>query len=275
MLLPRIITALLGIPVVLICVYYGGVTFLFFLLCVLLFMIKEYIYMVNSVGYEIGIFWPYIVGILIFLAIIFEPLQFNKFSLYITSITLTFLMFIMFIKEIVKQKPVGAVGRISVGFLVPMLFSWSLAHLFLIRDIKNYGMKLTYILFFTIWTADNASYIFGTLFGKKKLASVISPKKTVVGLTTGVIFGCLGFLFFCRIFGIDTILRYNEIISLGLLIPILATISDLSESLIKRDCGFKDSDNLLVGHGGMMDRFDSFIFTTPAYYYLILIFMKR
>lgn len=275
MLLPRIITAILGIPVVLISIYYGSGVFFIFLLVILIYMIKEFVYMTKIAGYETGYFWSFIVGIFIFISVILEPLNFNKFSLYITSITITVLFFIIFLKEIIKQKPIGSVGRISVEFLIPMLFSWSLAHLYLLRDIKNYGMKLTYILFLTIWTSDNASYIFGTIFGKKKLASLISPKKTVFGLISGIFFGCLGFLFFSRIFMIDQVLNYDRILILGLIIPILSSISDLAESLIKRDCGFKDSDNLLVGHGGMMDRFDSFIFTSPVYYYLLLFFLKK
>jgi len=275
MLLPRIITAILGIPIVLICVYYGGGLFFVLLLLILLYMIKEYTYMTNVAGYEVGWFFPFLVGVITFFSIIFEPLQFNKHSLYLTSIVLTILLFIMFFKEIIKQKPIGSIGRISVSFLGPFLFSWSMAHFYLVRDIKNYGMQLTYILIFTIWTADNASYIFGSIFGKKKLASIISPKKTIVGLFSGIIFGFLGFLFFNRIFMIDQVLSYKELSILGLILPILTVISDLSESLIKRDCGFKDSDNLLVGHGGMMDRFDSFIFTTPSYYYLLLLFLKK
>lgn len=238
-------------------------------------MVKEFVYMTKTAGYETNYFWSFVVSIFVFISIILEPLQFNKFSLYLTSTTITVLVFIIFLKEIIKQKPLGALGRISIEFFSPMIFSFSLSHLYLLRDIRNYGMKLTYILFFTIWTTDNAAYLFGTIFGKKKLASVISPKKTLVGLVSGAIFGFLGFVFFSRIFMIDKVLNYTEILILGSIIPLLGSISDLSESLIKRDCGFKDSDNLLFGHGGMMDRFDSFILTSAAYYYLLLIFLKK
>lgn len=275
MLLPRLITAILGIPIVILCVYYGGGLYFVFILIILLYMTKEFCYMVNKAGYDVSVLFCFLVSIFIFLAIIFEPLQFNKFSLYISSIIITFLIFLSFLIEILKQKPLGAVGRISVSFFIPMIFAWSLAHLYLIRDIKNYGQSLTYTLFFSIWISDNMSYIFGTLFGKKKLASVISPKKTIVGLLAGVAFGCLGFLFFSRIFLIDNILEFKKILFLGILIPVVACLSDLGESLIKRDCGFKDSDNLLVGHGGMLDRFDSFIFTSPIYYYFLVVFLKK
>ncbi|MEN3013737.1 MAG: phosphatidate cytidylyltransferase [Endomicrobiia bacterium] len=274
MLLPRILTGIFGIPIVVISIYYGNFLFLFLLLVILFYILKEFTYMVNKVGYQVSKIVIFFVGIIIFLSIIFEPIVFTKFSLYFTSANITLILILICFLEILKQKPLGAVGRISVGFLFPFLFAWSLAHLYLIRDIKNYGMKLTYILFFTIWIADNSAYFFGSLFGRRKLASIISPKKTVVGFTSSIISGILAFLFFSRIFQIDTTIKFRDLIILSLIITPLATLSDLTESLIKRDCGFKDSDNLLFGHGGMMDRFDSFLFTGPIFYYLILFFLK-
>ncbi len=275
MLLPRILTAIFGIPIVLICIYYGNVLFLIFLFIVLLFMLREFIHMVNKVGYEVSPIIVYLVGLITFFSIVFEPLQFSKMSLQITSINFTLLFLIMFLTEIIKQKPLGSVGRISVTFAIPMFLAWSLAHMFLIRDIKNYGMKLTYILFFTIWIIDNAAYIFGTVFGKKKIASVISPKKTIAGFIFGYIFGFLGFLFLSRIFLIDKVISYRSLIVFAIILPFVCMISDLSESLIKRDCGFKDSDQLLVGHGGMLDRFDSFIFSSPLFYYFFKIILSK
>jgi phosphatidate cytidylyltransferase len=275
MLLPRILTAILGIPIILVCIYYGSGLFLLLLFIIILYMLHEFIHMVNTVGYEVSPIIVYLVGLITFFSIVFEPMQFNKISLQLTSINFTLILFILFFVEIVRQKPVGSVGRVSVEFTIPMLLGWSFAHLFLIRDIKNYGMKLTYILFFTIWIIDNAAYIFGSVFGKKKIVSVISPKKTVVGFVFGYIFGFLGFLFLSRVFLIDRIITYRNLTILAIVLSFVSMMSDLAESLIKRDCGFKDSDHLLVGHGGMLDRFDSFIFTSPVFYYLIHIFLNK
>ncbi len=275
MLLPRILTAILGIPIVLVCIYYGSALFLLLLIIILLYMLREFIHMVNTVGYEVSPIVVYLVGLITFFSIVFEPLQFNKTSLYLTSMNITLLLFILFLIEIIRQKPIGSVGRISVEFVIPMLLSWSLAHLFLIRDIKIYGMKLTYILFFSIWIIDNAAYIFGTLFGKRKIASVISPKKTVAGFIFGYIFGFFGFLFLSRLFLIDRIVKYKDLIIFAIILPFVSMVSDFAESLIKRDCGFKDSDNLLIGHGGMLDRFDSFIFSSPMFYYFFRIILNK
>ncbi|MCX7910587.1 MAG: phosphatidate cytidylyltransferase [Endomicrobia bacterium] len=274
MLLPRILVGVFGIPIAIISIYYGNFLFLLFLLIILIYILKEFVYMVNKVGYEISGFIAFLVGIVMFFSIILEHIQFSKLSIYFTSTNITLILLFISLLEIIRQKPLGAVGRISVSFLFPFFFAWCLSHLYLIRDIKNYGMKLTYILFFTIWIADNSSYFFGSIFGKKKLASVVSPKKTIVGFVSSIIFGILGFLFFCRIFQMDMVISFKELMLVAIIITPLITISDLTESLIKRDCGFKDSDDLLFGHGGMMDRFDSFLFTSPIFYYLILFFLK-
>ncbi|MCX7957386.1 MAG: phosphatidate cytidylyltransferase [Endomicrobia bacterium] len=275
MLLPRILTAILGIPVILLSVYYGGVVYLFLLLLILLYIIREFNYIVNKVGYEVSYLVSFLVSLIIFFSVIFEILKFNKTSIYLTSINLTLILILINLFELFRQKPIGAIGRLSVGFFYPFLFAWSLSHMYLLRDIKIYGMKLTYILFFTIWTADNAAYLFGTLFGKKKLASVISPKKTLLGFFSSIIFGILSFVFFARIFLIDSVIKFKEIILISIILAPLITVSDLTESLIKRDCGIKDTDNLLFGHGGMMDRFDSFLFTAPIYYYLVLFLIEK
>lgn len=275
MLLPRIITSIVGVPLVIVCIYYGNFLFLLLLFIILGYSLNEFVYMVNKAGYEVSRIVVFLIGYIIFFSIILEPLQFNKLSLHFTSINIVLILIFICLLEVIRQKPIGAVGRLSVSFLFPFLFAWSLSHLYLIRDIKKYGMDLTYILFFTVWTTDNSAYFFGSLFGKKKLASIVSPKKTILGFITGVIFGVLGFIFFCRIFQIDSVLKFKNLLIISLIVVPLITLSDLTESLIKRDCGFKDSDNLLFGHGGMMDRFDSFLFTSAAYYYLVLFFLKQ
>ncbi len=274
MILPRIITAIIGIPIILLCINVGGTLFIVLLSVILIYMLKEYIYLVNSAGYEISHFSSFITGIAIFYSIIFERLDFSKTANYLTSIVIVTTIFLTFFIEILKQKPVGSVGRISVGFVVPMLLSWSLAHLYLIREFQPHGKEYVLMLFFTIWICDTASYVFGSLFKGKKLASEISPKKTISGLVSGIIFGVSTIIVLKRLFRI-TELNIKQITILGIVICTTAIISDLAESLIKRDCGFKDSDNLLPGHGGMLDRFDSFIFSSPVYFYLLTYLLKK
>lgn len=272
--LPRIITGIVGIPLILLCIYYGGGLFIVLLGIVLLYMINEYVRMVNIAGYDVTWFSAFLVGMLIFISVIIEQLKFSQSEVVFTAMVFSFIIFFVVFVEIIKQSPIGAVGRIGVGFIGPTIFAWCLAHLFLIRDLRPQGMQYTFMLFITIWICDTASYIIGTLWGKKKLASNISPKKTVVGLVAGIVAGVFTFVVLKRFFKI-TQMNINKAMIFGLVISVLTIISDLAESLIKRDCGLKDSDNLLPGHGGIMDRFDSFLFTTPVYYYMLKYFINR
>jgi phosphatidate cytidylyltransferase len=274
MLLPRIVTAIIGIPIVVLSVYYGGGVYFVLLFVVLLYMIKEYVFMTKTAGYETSYILSFLVGILTFGVILIENLNFIKTSLFLTSIMFTVIIFILFFIEIFRQEPVGAIGRVGVNFIGPMLFGWSLAHMFLIRDIRPRGMEYSFVLILTIWFCDTASYMFGILWGKKKLAPNISPKKSVVGLVSGLISGVVSVILLTNFFKLNIFsLKHSLLIGLG--IAFFSSMSDLAESLIKRDCGFKDSDNLLPGHGGMLDRFDSFLFTAPLYFYFLTYFLKK
>ncbi|MBF1054203.1 MAG: phosphatidate cytidylyltransferase, partial [Parvimonas sp.] len=116
---------------------------------------------------------------------------------------------------------------------------------------------------------DTFAYLFGMIFGKHKLYPSISPKKTVEGSIGGII-GSLLLLILFNIF----VLKYNFtfIIVSGILLSIVAQIGDLFASKIKREIGIKDFSNIIKGHGGFLDRFDSIIFVTPLVYILFSIF---
>ncbi len=128
------------------------------------------------------------------------------------------------------------------------------------------GLTATLLTFFCIWAADIGAYIFGKFFGKTPLSD-ISPKKTVEGAVFGVsasvtvaIIGSYQLHWAQAIFTGAT---------LGLLVGIAALLGDLTESMLKRDAGVKDSGQLIPGHGGILDRTDSYIFTAPLVYYFV------
>ena len=117
------------------------------------------------------------------------------------------------------------------------------------------------------WLADSGAYFAGTFFGRHKLCPTISPKKTVEGLIGGILSNALimilaGFI----ISKIDSGLAPNYIIlaAAGVLGAVLGLIGDLLASLVKRQCGIKDYGNIMPGHGGALDRFDSVVFVAPA-----------
>ncbi len=132
------------------------------------------------------------------------------------------------------------------------------------------GLTATILTFFCIWAADIGAYFFGKFFGKTRLSN-ISPKKTV----EGAVFGITASLSIAIIGSYYLHFPYWLItgIALGLVIGIASLLGDLTESLLKRDAGVKDSGQLIPGHGGILDRTDSYIFTAPLVYYFITLLL--
>jgi phosphatidate cytidylyltransferase len=128
------------------------------------------------------------------------------------------------------------------------------------------GLTYTILTFLCIWAADIGAYIIGKFFGKTRLSD-ISPKKTVegavFGITASVIVALAGAYF------LDLPNYLITGLALGLLIGIASLLGDLTESMLKRDAGVKDSGQLIPGHGGILDRTDSYIFTAPLVYYFV------
>lgn len=135
------------------------------------------------------------------------------------------------------------------------------------------GIFYVVLVLATPWLADSGAYFGGSLLGKKKLCPKISPKKTVEGAISGVIVGTVlpalvGIIFQMFFFKSGEVVHYLPIIVFAFVGSIVSILGDLSFSLIKRNCGVKDFGTLIPGHGGILDRFDSVIFTAP----LLLIF---
>jgi phosphatidate cytidylyltransferase len=132
------------------------------------------------------------------------------------------------------------------------------------------GLTATLLAFFCIWAADIGAYIVGKFFGRTRLSD-ISPKKTV----EGAVFGVTGSIA-VAITG-AWYLQWPGFPwsggALGLLIGIASLLGDLTESMMKRDAGVKDSGQLIPGHGGILDRADSYVFTAPLVYYFITLLL--
>ncbi|MBD2074818.1 phosphatidate cytidylyltransferase [Phormidium sp. FACHB-592] len=130
------------------------------------------------------------------------------------------------------------------------------------------GLTNTLLAFSCIWAADIGAYIIGKFFGRTRLSN-ISPKKTV----EGAVFGVLGSIA-VAIVG-SWYLRWSGWpltgAALGLLIGIASLLGDLTQSMMKRDAGVKDSGQLIPGHGGILDRADSYVFTAPLVYYFVIL----
>lgn len=125
----------------------------------------------------------------------------------------------------------------------------------------SYNPIIPLSIFVFIWLSDTGAYCFGSLFGKNRLFERISPKKSWEGSIGGGVVSILSSLVFARFFPIMPMWQWA---GLALIVVIFGTWGDLTESLLKRQLGIKDSGNILPGHGGMLDRFDSALLAIPA-----------
>ena len=134
---------------------------------------------------------------------------------------------------------------------------------------NSIGLYLTLTSCFLIVASDIGSYFIGKSFGKRSL-SPISPSKTIEGLIGGISCSILLAIFFAFVLNLGNPFLIG--ILYGLLISLMALVGDLIESMMKRDAKIKDSGTFLPGHGGILDRIDSYIFTPSVIYYIIILF---
>ena len=153
-------------------------------------------------------------------------------------------------------------------FCMTVVISLFFSTLTILRSDEAYGLSYMIMVFLTAWGGDTGAYMFGRLVGKHKLAPHVSPKKTVEGFIGGVMTSVL----FSVMMGI--IVRYGLgkesvsfvlFVAMGLFGGIFAVIGDLAASVVKRNYDIKDYGKLIPGHGGIMDRFDSVMFTSAAF----------
>lgn len=156
------------------------------------------------------------------------------------------------------------VSYMSVLLFGIMYVSFLLSHIVLLGNQPR-GAQWILFLLFTIWAGDTLAYFTGMLFGKHKLYPRISPKKSVEGLLGGLV-GSTTTALLCRRFLLPE-LAWSHALFLGFFLMILGQLGDFGESLIKRSVHVKDSSQLLPGHGGVLDRLDSFLFSAPFLYY--------
>ena len=162
--------------------------------------------------------------------------------------------------------------QIALAFFGFLYVACMLSFVYQVRVMEG-GIWLVWLIFICAWGSDTSAYVFGMLLGKHKLPSPLSPKKSIEGCIGGV-FGAalIGCIF--AIFAKDHInLSLNIIVSFGCVCAvgsILSQIGDLAASAIKRNHNIKDYGDLIPGHGGILDRFDSIIFVAPIVYYLII-----
>ncbi len=134
------------------------------------------------------------------------------------------------------------------------------------KRLYDGGWWILFVLV-VIWSSDTFAYYTGRTMGSRKLAPVISPGKTVEGAVAGLLGGVLAGAVFALVFSMDR--QILVVVLMSFFIALAGIIGDLSESLIKRAAGVKDSGSVIPGHGGMLDRIDSLLFALPSAYFFL------
>lgn len=263
----RSLTVLLTAPIILACVYYGGLPFLIMLLALAIIAVNEF----YNLMMKKGLFPAYWVGNLItifFITFAYYALKRNWEPAH--SAILTLAVAVAMIAGVFLKREKDTIVDVAVTVLGMFYVGWFFSYLIFIRALTDHGGYLFFLLF-AIWAMDSAAYLAGKVFGHTKLMPSISPKKT----WEGAIAGFLTCLVAAAIFSQTAQLELWHALILGALIGVFGQISDLIESLIKRDAGAKDSSDILPGHGGVLDRIDSFVLTAPLMYYYLVIFVLK
>ncbi|MBI4803592.1 MAG: phosphatidate cytidylyltransferase [Elusimicrobia bacterium] len=263
MLLPRVLTAVIGIPAVALLVHIGGFPYAAFIFTIITLSLYEY-YLLMKMGSK-PVQGPtlFAVGLTLPAALYFDrnwAAQAGGDNFAGSFITLSVIAALVY--EIFSGKKY--LERVAFTLLGVFMISWCLFHLIALRDVRPDGEALTFMLLVAVWVMDTAAYAFGRLAGKKQL-STISPKKTWEGAAAGCVSAIVMTLLARALMKEPVSLAFA--VTAGVLIGVFGQLSDIAESMLKRAAGVKDSSNLLPGHGGVLDRFDSYIFLAPVIYY--------
>lgn len=166
-----------------------------------------------------------------------------------------------------RQELVLSVQSVAFTLLGVFYVGWLFSYVLLLRLLID-GASYVFYIFGVVWLGDAAALVVGTLLGRHKLASTISPRKTVEGAVGGL----LGSLCGAILGGLWLIGHFTlmQCLAIGCILAVLGQLGDLSESFLKRSAGVKDSGILIPGHGGILDKVDGILFGAPAFYYYVL-----
>lgn len=265
MLLLRLLSALVGIPVIIVSIFYGGPWFALLLLLIINVAIFEY-NQVIKIGNSSFLAVVNHLGVSFYLIIIYL----EEYAL-IPPLFLV-LLFIMFVnvlfnmeveeKQSFSESAMALWGVVYLGVLFGYL---------LMLRLQPEGALYTYALFAGIWIHDTMAYFIGVKWGIRKFAPHISPKKSVEGSLAGM--GGTIIVFFSTAILFPELFAFPPAgaIILALGISVFAQLGDLMESALKRQMQVKDSGTIIPGHGGVLDRFDSIMLAAPFAYYFFLL----
>ena len=259
-------------PLVLLIVYMGDWLYLILVSVAVVMMQVEYCRLAQHFTEKLNPVMPALLsGVFCLFAYFLPELTQTTAASTVIFSYFTFVFIYIFAESIFRAKVAGELLAVTLKLTGILTIGWALGyHLILLRNAEPIGRQLIFLLAGIIWCSDTGAYLVGRAFGKHKLGTPVSPRKTIEGTIGGLVVGTLT-SFLLNAILLKGTLSWGHAVFIGLLLSVLGQLGDLSASLMKRTAGVKDSGQVIPGHGGFIDRCDSLIFSTPVlYYYLAL-----
>ena len=258
----RLISGILLVIAALLTIISGGYVLFFTLLCISLIGMQELYKAMGIHEDRTGLLEivGYLGAVLYYISLL---LGFESYGLMAVLVSLILVKFVY-----VFTYPKYHANQVMAAFFGVVYVAVMLSFILMTRNLPD-GKFIVWLIFLCSWGCDTCAYCVGMLIGKHKMAPVLSPKKSVEGGVGGVVGAALlGVIYAAATQG--PMVEYAVICGIGALISM---VGDLAASAIKRNQGIKDYGKLIPGHGGILDRFDSVIFTAPVIYYLAKIIL--
>lgn len=267
MLVSRVLSALIGIPIILLSMWWGVETYTLVIFLIVVLGALEFSELLKKKGISHAR-GEVVVGAFIFPLMAFWGLWESALHLPLSALLLYSLLSRLF-----SGRVRDSIFDVSTGLLGPLYTGLLPSYLILLRKMEGLpGLYFSFLALIIAWSNDTAAYFVGVNAGRRKLCLHISPKKTVEGAVGGLV-GCLLFVFLMNgimlPLGWGISLPIRHLLAMAIVGCLAAELGDLVESMLKRDAGVKDSGNVIPGHGGVLDRFDSLFFVAPVIYYYV------
>lgn len=251
----------MGIPLIILAVWQGGIVYSLLILLAMVIALFELNKMFSIIKIASPL-WFMLLG----LFVLFAAAVYGGVLLYLYGIF--FVIFVFLLSGVFFYPGLGP--EKLAGGLFGVLYISMLLFLYFLGSMED-GRYWIFLVLAGTWTGDIMAYIVGKKFGRKKIAPLLSPGKTIEGALAGIIGSILILLILNQYFILTTA---PAVLVLGLLLGIAGICGDLFESSIKRTSGTKDSGSLIPGHGGIMDRIDSLFFIAPTAYWVIYFIVR-
>lgn len=262
----RTISGVFIITSIIASIYFGNYTFFALFSIVVIIGSLEFSELTGNSNKSFKYFYAFL-SFFVFLVSFLVSANFIDIRYIIIIIPIIFIPAIL--ELFIKNSTTSSIALASFG-LIYTSFAFSMMNFYFLEQSNRDDYRFLLIsVFILIWVFDSFAYLVGVKFGKHKLFKSISPKKSWEGFLGGLVFSIVASYILSQVL-LD--LNPLKVIGMAVIVSVVGTFGDLIESKIKRSSGFKDSGNILPGHGGILDRFDSVLLIIPIIsVYLILI----